>query len=246
MIEMILQEYLKLSDIITLKNLALPYSPARSTVRHSLAGAKGKARSFSMPLFLHYALKAKYISRFKCASEQEAFSKKGVDIYRSVSELIRDIAKSAYAEIDLNPEIKDVPVSALIQSRILNYILDEPNLPLPRLGSLEAVSINSSKSGKNVTIPKYLLEKLGEMLGNNEAARSRVHEVTFSIKQSLHEKGLLDPSGKRIGDAAHSSWSRKIHNILFLDLIELSNIPELHFKRGMLDVEMNRDIKIEI
>lgn len=235
-----------MSNIITLVQLAAADSPVSSTVRQSLAGGRGKAHSFSMPSFLYYALKAKYIARFKCPSESEAKKKIDDELYRPVTEKIRDLAKSVYADLKLHPEREALPISSLIQSRMLNLILDEPDLPLDKLGPLRAVSINSSRSGKNITIPSYLLDKLGAMLGNEQAARSRIHEVTFLIKSELADKKLISSDGSFIGDAAKSTWSRKVHNALFLDLIQLSNIPEINGKHSMLDVKIERDIKLEI
>lgn len=235
-----------MSNTITLTQLAASDSPVKSTVRQNLAGGKGKAYSFSMPSFLYYALKAKQVARFKCASENEVRNKIGSSVYEYAIGSIRDIAKSAYAELSLHPERNDLPASSLIQSRILNHILDDPDLPINKIPELKSISINSSRSGKNITTPSYLLDKLSSMLGNEQAARSQIHEITFQIKTSLTDKGFIDSNGKLTGPAAASTWSRKLHNAILLDLIKLSNIPELGEDVSMIDVQLNRDFNLEI
>lgn len=222
-------------DLITLRDIAETDSPVRSTI--SLNGTN--AISFSFPTILLYALKAKELSNLGQVTEKENDA-----VSAKVMQTIKTRGKKAYTASITSPDGKKV--SAAVQSSLLNLVLGDTEDENLELSENPAISINATRAKKNVTIPHYLMAHLTRCLGNEKAARRFIHETMFEIKLSLIENGGVNSRGKLIGDAAKTSWARKLHNHVILYLIEMSDIKETHKSPSIFDVKMIHEEKHEV
>jgi hypothetical protein len=234
-----------MKPVYTLLELADPMSPISSTASISVSVRGEQANSFSLPPFLYYANKAKVLARLGIADEREAKDGGYLDVRDTIVNEMREVARSVHRDIQYSETDMSGYVSAAIQSRLLFKILGESEVGLRAIDNSPAEPINASKSKKNVTIPAYLYARVIELLGSERQARQEIHSRVFDIKQALNKAGGLNEKGGLVGDPSNSSWSRKLHNSLFLSLLKMSNIPELHTSPSILDVKMLRDPKIE-
>ncbi len=234
-----------MSASYTLEQLASPMSPVSSTASISVSISGDLAGSFSLPPFLYYATKAKMLARLGVRKECDAIEHGHMDVRKAIIMDMRDIAKSVHRDIHRHNLDMDNYISAAIQSRILFKLLGENEPDMAALNKKAATPINASRSKKNVTIPAYLFDRISALFGGDKAARLQVHAMVLDIKNELEKEGLIAPDGKTTGNAANSSWSRKLHNKLFIELIKMSTIQELHTSPSIFEVEMLRESKLE-
>jgi hypothetical protein len=236
---------MKIKNTYTLEELASPASPLSSTATISVSISGEKANSFSLPPILYYIGKAKMLSRMGVKNEQEAIQSGSLNFQRTLVDELREIAKSVYRDIRRQNADMENYASAAIQERILSTFFGENISADCEMIKRQAEPINASKSKKNITIPYYLYSRLIELFGSEPAARQQIHNLTYSIKCRLQESNHLDGAGKTTGDAAKTSWSRKVHNELFIELLKMSDIPEIHMNPSVFDVQMVQDKKLE-
>jgi hypothetical protein len=229
----------------TLKELASPMCPIPSTASISFSIAGEKANSFSLPPYLYYMGKAKRLAKLGIDDEREALNGGYLDLQRALVDEFREEARGVHRDIVKQGVNLDNYVSATIQSRLLYRIFSEKVPANEPLVKIAAEPINASRSRKNITVPNYLYQRLIDLLGGKRDARQQIHAFTFDIKTELQNAGFIDSANKLIGDAAHSSWSRKVHNVIFFHLLKMSNVPELNSTPSVLSVKMVRDRKIE-
>jgi len=199
-----------------------------------------------MPPYLFYALKAKTMASLGVADESIIGDKKLIDVRQSILMDIREIAKSVMRDVRRQGLDVENHLSAAIQNRLMHTLLgeNEPDGALI-LAAQKAIPINASRSGKNVTIPPYLFHRLSRLFGGDSLAKLQIHEMMVTIRRQLDDAGMINDKGELTGDAQHSSWSRKLHNHIFLELIKVSNLRELHLPVSMMDVKMLRDPRLE-
>lgn len=230
----------------TLRDIAAPDCPMKSTSKLAVSLPGQPAYSFSFPPILYYLLKAKTLCRLRVEDESD-FEKKD-NIKSQVINEIKDIAKSIFNDIRFldDSEKELITPSTSIQSRILLRLLNESEENLSSLEKKPSVPINSTSSQKNVTIPHYLFSRLSKVLGDDKLARLHIHLKVSEIVEYTKKHNLLDEKGKIKGDAGNSSFSRKLNNALIVEMLEMSCIEELFKSPSILDVKMERDEKIEI
>jgi hypothetical protein len=227
----------------TLKELASPINPVSSTVAVSLSIPGWPANSFSFPAFFYYAFKARTLSRLGVSDERDLANHSELDIHKAVLSEIREAAKTVRL-LMLNTK-NDNSISIATQSKMMNMLLNDSHEAICVKDLSPSIPINTSKPGKNITVPAYLYNRLEALFGGKKAAKSQVYDMMASIFEEIKAGGGLDDNNKLIGDATHTSWSRKLHNKFFFMLLKLSDIPELHAKVSILDVKLIREPKIE-
>jgi len=234
-----------MTTVYNLKDIASPMNPISSTASISFSLKGKKANSFSLPPFLFYAFKAKRLARLGIRDESKFNKSRRLEINKAIYDDIREIAKSVHRDaLEKNIDMANY-ISASIQGRILFQILGETEENFEALNREAAVPINASNSKKNVTIPDFLFKRVEDLFCGEKPAKLQVHSIVADIKKVMTEQGGIDKNGKLVGDAANSSWSRKLHNKLFYELIEMSNINEIHSSPSIFEVKMERESRIE-
>jgi hypothetical protein len=231
-----------------LKEFNNPAFLVSSTAALAVSTPGGGANSFSFPPILYYAKKAILLSKLGILDESEPLEKRYLNVSENVVKFVRQMAKNVYSDVENSDASMDKYISCAIQSRLLNSILEEPEIGEQSLINKPALSINASRSSKNITIPFYLMSKITTLLNSEKSARLLIHETVYEIRKTLLSKGdLIVENGKDIliGEAANSSWSRKLHNTLIIKLIEMSNIKEISNRPSIFDVTMEHEIKLE-
>lgn len=229
----------------SLIDLAHPTSQISSTAALSFTSAGTQPHSFSMPPFLFYAMKAKALANLGIADEQAAALQTDFEIRDSILSDIREIAKSVTRDIHAQNMDFEHNLSSMIQSRLLHVILGDGGADHSLTMDHAAVPINASRSGKNVTVLAYLFKRLSDLLGSDKLAKLQIHEMMVTIRDQLANANMLSPSGDLVGPAKNSSWSRKLHNHIFLELIKVSNLKELRTTPSMLEIRLKRDPRLE-
>jgi hypothetical protein len=234
-----------MNKTFTLRDLSEPTNELGSTLTLGVSMKLGTAKTFSLPPYLYYALKAKTLSAFGVSNEAQTKAEGFLDVSTAITQDIRNIAKQTYHDLDLHNITLTNYISTAIQGKILQRILGEPEPKITDYKKNQAISINATRSKKNITIPWYLMQKLTQALGSEKSARLMVHQLAFQVKETLEEKGALNERGSLTGDAANASWSRKVHNLLFMHIIELSKIKELSNTPCIFDVSLTREANLE-
>jgi len=236
-----------MSEKFTLEDLANPINDMPSTLVLSISLKARDGKSFSMPPFLYYSVKAKLLSRLNCKSEDQAMKERNINIKDEAIRMIRSRASNFFSQVRLKNIDISKYASSYIQAQILGDILNDiQEDDYSEIIKRPAISLCVTRAKKNVTIQPYLMDRLSEYFQLERNARRFIHELTVQVKSTLESNGALDEKRKILGDAGKSSWSRKVQNKAFLHLIKNSDIKELHKKNGILDVEINRDRKLEI
>jgi 23S rRNA maturation mini-RNase III len=236
-----------MSEKFTLEDLANPLNDMPSTLVLSISLKARDGKSFSMPPFLYYSVKAKLLSRLNCKSEDQAMKERNINIKDEAIRMIRSRAANFFSQVRLKNIDISKYASSQIQAQILGDILNDiQEDDYSDITKRPAISLCITRAKKNVTIQPYLMDRLSEYFQLERNARRFIHELTVQVKSTLELNGALDERRKILGDAGNSSWSRKVQNKAFLHLIKNSDIKELHKKNGILNVEINRDRKLEI
>lgn len=232
----------------TLKEIAHPCSPISSTGRASISVRGEQANSFSFPPILYYAIKAKILCRLKIKNEEEASLHQGLNIKDVVLSEMREIARTVHHDIAMSSDQNrpKVNLSASVQSRALYSLLNDKENNLEALLDNGSVPINSTTSQINITLPKYLFRRLSALLASDKAAKLRIHSIIQETKSTLIKEGVIEGKNKVIGPAGNSSWSRKLHNQIICELIEMSGIKEVTSSPSIFEIKMLRDEGIEI
>lgn len=234
-----------MTTLYTLEELANPMCPISSTASISFSIRGQKANSFSLPPYLFYAFKAKRLANLCILDESNVSDSLIAPINKAIFEDIREIAKSVHRDANnKNIDMKNY-ISVAIQSRLLFFILGENENDSESLNNEPAVPINASNSKKNVTVPHFLFKRLSDLLGGEKPAKLQIHSIVAGIKKEMNDRGGIDSSGKLIGDAANSSWSRKLHNKIFHELIKMSSLNVRKEKPLAFDIKMKREGRIE-
>lgn len=231
-------------DTFTLTELASPFSPVSSSMTFGVSMKMDSAKSFSCPPFIYYALKAKTLAGFGKLDERE-LNPKEAEAMGMIAQSLRTTAKDLYTSIQSQDFNMDNHMSTCLQDLFLSQLLNEPMGPLKLVSVHPAVQINVTRAKKNISIPHYLMVRLEKMLGSESSARQFIHNATVDIKELLVNGGGVDSSGKLRGDAANSSWSRKVHNQIILFLLQMSPLPSILSTPSMLDVRLVRESKRE-
>lgn len=233
-----------MKDTFMLQDLASPFSPVGSSMTFGVSMRMESSKSFSCPPFIYYALKAKMLASHKRHDESK-LTPRETEAVRMLTQSMRGTAKQLYSDLQSQSVNMEHYMSTYLQDVFLRQLLNEPPDSFILHEVPPAISINVTRAQKNITLPHYLMSRLETLMGSMLAARKLVHDTTFAIKKELEEAGVLNEKGKPIGPAANSSWSRKVHNKLFLLLVEMSSIPELSTKPGIFDIKLLREVKRE-
>tara|TARA_Y100000310_G_C20695867_1_gene825670 strand:+ start:3143 stop:3847 length:705 start_codon:yes stop_codon:yes gene_type:complete len=233
-----------MEKLYTLEDIAKPDCPFKSTCKLAVSIPGKSPHSFSFPPFLYYLIKAKILCRL--GIEDESVFQKKENIKAQVINEIKDVAKSVFNDIKFEKSGEHIIPSASIQSRLLTRTLNEAEDNLSCLETKASVPINSTSSQKNVTVPHYLFKRLLNMLDDTKLVKLHIHQTVSDIVKYSQNNELLNDDGKFKGEAANSSFSRKLNNVLLLQALELSSIDELTDPLSILNVKMERDEKIEI
>lgn len=236
-----------MNETFTLEDLANPMNDMPSTLVLSISLRAGDGKSFSMPPFLYYAVKAKLLAQLKCKTEEQALKERNITIKDEAIKLIRGRAANLFSQIRLNNiDIKKY-ASSHIQAQILGDILnDVQEEDYSELSKRPAISLCVTRAKKNVTVQPYLMDRLTDYFHLERSARRFIHELTVQVKGVLEENDALDEKRAIIGEAGNASWSRKVQNKAFLYLLENSDLPELQKRPSILTVEITRDRNLEI
>lgn len=205
-------------NTLSLTDMAHPLSPLPTTITISASKAGRKASSYSMPPILFYMFKARTLARLGVADESK-FIIPG-DIRTAVLTDIRELAKHLSKEIGANnlQEKAKSHVSTMLQEYMLLDILGQNQPAVNRIDIGKAVPINASGSAKNITIPYYMYAQLLQLMGDKKTVRKHIHGT---VRKALE---LLDADKTADEDSGRTrAFSRKIHNILFLELLNLSS-----------------------
>lgn len=232
----------------TLKDFRDPSFYVSSTARLAVSVLGGKMNTFSFPPILYYGLKAKRLASMGVFDEATLIEETGISVANDTAVDIRKRAKDVYSDLIIQDIDIGSHVSSAIQSRLLNYLLDVPETGDQSLSSNQAVTINATRANKNITIPYYLMTKVTQMLNSEKAAKLLIQQLMTDIKEELIESGdLVINNGKEVlsNRAAMTSWSRKLHNCLILNLIEMSDIQQLKTKPSVLDAKMLFEPKLQ-
>lgn len=230
-------------ETFTLEQLASPTSPLGSTITFSVSMKMGGTKSFSCPPFLYYALKAKALSQSGKVNEA-SLSEKDVQAIKFISKSIRSLAKEIYLDVASQDVDMERHMSTYLQDIFLSKLLNEPMGGYQLEAVKPAVQINAMRAKKNISIPYYLMRRLETLLGSSLSARSFIIKTAVDVRADLEKSGSLD-EGKLIGDAANSSWSRKVHNLIMLHLVKMSPIATADFPVSIFDVKLVREKKRE-
>ncbi len=256
------------NDTITLRQLADPTFIAPANVAINVSLNAKKASAFSLPPFLFYALKAKQVLKWKCDSEQEALGH-GQDASQFTVTFLRSTARKHHADVKIgNTEIdherrtkKDSTkgsatlMSAFMQALSLYHIINADG-HVASLGDAwqgGAVSMHVIRIPKNVTVPSFLMNYLEELLGSPKAARYFSYDKTVDIFNRLTEEDAFDktkPDKKGMYTVlkppySESSWARKLHNALYMAIIEINTCNDNGLLRNILDVPLIRERDME-
>lgn len=236
-----------MNETFTLEDLANPMNDIPSTLVLSISLKARDGKSFSMPPFLYYAVKAKLLSRLNCKSEAQALSERNISIKDEAIKLIRGRAANFFSQIRLNNIDVSKYASSHIQAQILGDILNDiQEEDYSELSKRPAISLCVTRAKKNVTVQPYLMDRLSDYFHLERNARRFIHELTVQVKEVLEENKALDEKRAIIGAAGNASWSRKVQNKAFLYLLENSDVAELHKRQSILKVELSRDRNLEI
>jgi hypothetical protein len=235
-----------MSTLFTLNELVDPRSGIGSTIAMAASMKAGVSRSFSIPPFLFYAMKAKMLAGLRVENEEDALKHAHVNVHDATLKSIRDAAKQVYSDLDFRGINTKRYTSTLIQDHLLRRLMGES---IPAVGKYEkrkAISINASRIGKNVTIPAYLMDALIDVVGNKTSARTMIHETVKQIRHTLEAEDLLDEQRNILGTAGNASWSRKVHNILLMNLLQMSGIKEMRTLPRLAEIKLVRAASLEI
>ncbi|MBD78118.1 MAG: hypothetical protein CL840_04110 [Crocinitomicaceae bacterium] len=236
-----------MNETFTLEDLANPMNDIPSTLVLSISLKARDGKSFSMPPFLYYAVKAKLLSRLNCKSEAQALSERNISIKDEAIKLIRGRAANFFSQVRLNNIDVSKYASSHIQAQILGDILNDiQEEDYSELSKRPAISLCVTRAKKNVTVQPYLMDRLSDYFHLERNARRFIHELTVQVKEVLEENKALDEKRAIIGAAGNASWSRKVQNKAFLYLLENSDVAELHKRQSILKVELSRDRNLEI
>jgi 23S rRNA maturation mini-RNase III len=236
-----------MNSTFTLEDLANPNNDMPSTLVLSISLKARDGKSFSMPPFLYYAVKAKLLSRLNCKSEEQAMKDRNINIKDEAIRLIRNRASNFFSQVRLKNIDVSKYASSHIQAQILGDILNDiKEDDYSEIMKRPAISLCVTRAKKNVTVQPFLMDRLSDYFQLERNARRFIHELTVQVKSELEQNNALDEKRKILGIAGNSSWSRKVQNKAFLHLIKNSDIKELHKKQSILNVELNRDRKLEI
>lgn len=230
--------------VYTLEGLASPLAPIMSTAKVSILLPGQRPNSISLPPFLLYALKAKRLAAAGITDEskmnQEAF-----DTFRGAFfDSLRQMAKHVNQDIIDGKLPETAKMSATIQQRIASMIFSDTETEYAEWAGYPVRSINATSSKKNVTVPEYLFRRLSDDLGLEKTAMLHVQQAVAHIRAVGEDAGVVR-GGQFIDEASHSSWSKKLYNHLLLDLIKMSDIPQV-MNGKMLNVKLMRDMKAEV
>ena len=212
-------------ETITLDGLSNAASPVGSSMTFGVSMNIGGAKSFSCPPFIFYALKAKVLASHGIKDES-LLSEKQRESIALITQSLRDEAKKLYLNLKASNVSLDHFMSTHLQDVFLSMLLNEPvsaNIPteIP-----PAISINATRTKKNITVPHYVMRRLVDLLGSDVAARQLIHKFAYQVKEDLVDAKAIDASGKLCGGAENSTWSRKVHNKIFHYLLKMSGVPE--------------------
>ena len=236
-----------MNETFTLEDLANPMNDIPSTLVLSISLKARDGKSFSMPPFLYYAVKAKLLSRLNCKSEAQALSERNISIKDEAIKLIRGRAANFFSQVRLNNIDVSKYASSHIQAQILGDILNDiQEEDYSELSKRPAISLCVTRAKKNVTVQPYLMDRLSDYFHLERNARRFIHELTVQVKEVLEENKALDEKRAIIVAAGNASWSRKVQNKAFLYLLENSDVAELHKRQSILKVELSRDRNLEI
>lgn len=233
-----------MQSVITLNELAKATSPVGSSMTFGVSMNMGGAKSFSCPPFIYYALKAKTLCSYGKIDENKLTERQKESLSLLVQSL-RDDAKSLYFDLQMNNISIEHYMSTHLQDLFLSRLLNEPVSRVLPTQIPPAISINATRTKKNITIPNYIMRRLIAVMGGDVPARQFIHETAYSVKMELVASGALDGGGKLCGGAENSTWSRKVHNKLLHRLIKLSSIPEVGLSPDIFSIQMLREIKRE-
>lgn len=204
---------------LSLTDMAHPLSPLPTTITISASKSGRKASSYSMPPILFYMFKARTLARLGVTDESK-FIVPG-DVRMAVLTDIRELAKHLSKEIGANnlQEKAKSHVSTMLQEYMLLDILGQNQPAVNRIDIGKAVPINASGSAKNITIPYYMYSQLLQLMGDKKTVRKHIHgTVRKALEQLDSDKSTTDEKSGRT-----RAFSRKIHNLLFLELLNLSS-----------------------
>jgi len=232
-----------MTEKFNLKELSCATSPVSSTASISLSIQGKLANTISIPTFLYYSMKAKALATLGVADEQEAIDL-GFDVKKHLMLDIRELGKTVHRDLNVYTGEEKIYVSSSTQNRILSKVLNEKDGGIKSLVSDKSEPVNAYKTKKNVTIPNHIYTRLITLFGTKRTAKSYVHEAVSQIKDELEDGGFL-VNNKLVGEAANSTWSKKLYNKIIFEFISLSDIPELDADTSILDIKMYRDYKVE-
>lgn len=232
-------------ETFTLLELSEPSNTMNSTIGVPVLNCL-IATSFSIPPFLYYATKAKMLTNIGIADERDAPSS------LNVGGVAMNAIKQRGADILELMRMNQVSIpsyaSSYVQAQILGNLLNDlraEDCDVKNFRKKASVSLCITRAKKNVTIPLYLLERLTTLVQSETTARRLIHELTYQVSQTLTQKNLLDEQRNIIGEAGNSSWSRKVHNMAFLELLKHSGIDEISGTINMFNVKMIRERELE-
>lgn len=186
-----------MSDTFTLEDLANPTNDMPSTLVLSISLKARDGKSFSMPPFLYYAVKAKLLSRLNCKSEDQAMKDRNINIKDEAIRMIRSRASNFFSQVRLKNIDVSKYASSHIQAQILGDILNDiQEENYSDITKRPAISLCVTRAKKNVTIQPYLMDRLSEYFQLERNARRFIHELTVQVKSHLESNGALDEKEK--------------------------------------------------
>lgn len=222
---------------LSLTEMASPLSSLPTTITLSASRSGRQTSSFSMPPLLFYMMKARTLARLGVTDESKVALPESVRV--AVLTDIRELAKHLSKEISAHnlQEKAQSHVSTILQEYMLLDMLEQPQPAVNRIKIEKAVAINASGSSKNITIPYYVYSQLLKLMADDKTVKGHIHGTVRNALAILNHPD--------VNKAEHSrSFSRKIHNILFLELLNLSNNSVVNGIR-LDQVKMFRDEKLE-
>lgn len=210
-----------ISQLICMHEVCDPCSSMSSTAALTVS-IHGGHKTFSFPPFFYYAEKARLLAQFSYASESDAKAD-GADVHQQALREIRGVARKIYSELLTSDRDEKMSgyISGLIQHALLTRLLHDGAVVHPPKEPQKSISMNATRAKKNITVPIYLYERLIQLYGES-GVTSQINLVALGVKEKLAAAGLSDERGDPIGVAANASWSRKVHNILFMSLCQLT------------------------